>query len=201
MIGSLKVFYSPQPDENPETSAAYEYSKRALDLLNQDSTSIDRLSLDSLDFLSEEKTETAADTIEETISSSSPPCTFILIIISCGADGSVDRNVRKLLRSMKTKTKAAAEKYESKQENKNLQSSLSSESAMVVAIALLGHARCDNSANQMKDTIFNYGRRFHKNMEILSTSSVFSKLEVQVELEGPDEPGGFDEWVNVNKVV
>ena len=60
----------------------------------------------------------------------------------------------------------------------------------------------------MKDTIFNYGRKFHKCIEQLqsvsssnstaNTRSVRERLEVQVELEGPDVPGGFDEWVVAN---
>lgn len=80
-----------------------------------------------------------------------------------------------------------------------------SENKPKVAIALLGHARCENSANQMKDTIFGNGRKFLKavvgllNVAASDNSkdglSSVESLEVQVELEGPDSPGGFDEWI------
>ena len=59
----------------------------------------------------------------------------------------------------------------------------------------------------MKDTILNYGRKFHKCIEQLQSvsssnstanTSIRERLEVQVELEGPDVPGGFDEWVIAN---
>jgi hypothetical protein len=59
----------------------------------------------------------------------------------------------------------------------------------------------------MKDIIFNYGRKFHKCIEQLQSvsfsnstgnTSVRERLEVQVELEGPDVPRGFDEWVVAN---
>ena len=118
-----------------------------------------------------------------------PDCTQCIFIISCSADGSVDRIVRKIVRNLRNSTDDNA----------------ASENKPKVAIALLGHARCENSANQMKDTIFGNGRKFLKAVVGLLKAaapenskdelSLVESLEVQVELEGPDSPGGFDEWI------
>ena len=184
-----KVIYSPQPDEPQESSAAYEYAKRISDMLGgggltsirssaetdcdgeANAIVVERLSLESVNVLT------------------CPDCTQCIFIISCSADGSVDRIVRKIVRNLRNSTDDNA----------------ASENKPKVAIALLGHARCENSANQMKDTIFGNGRKFLKAVVGLlkAAASDNSKdelnsvenLEVQVELEGPDSPGGFDEWI------
>jgi len=178
-MDTITILYSPQPDEQADSSAAYQYAKRASDLLSQPETTIvniTRLSLDNL----------------------KSPRGFTLIILSCSADGSVDRTVRKLIRNMKNDTKKQeAEENGCDQVERHATSKLDGS----IAIALLGHARCDNSANQMKDTIFNHGRKFHKCIEVHQSSSKLNTreiLEVQVELEGPDKPGGFDEWISTN---
>ena len=174
-----KVIYSPQPDEPQESSAAYEYAKRISDMLGAETDGdgeanaivVERLSLESVNVLT------------------CPDCTQCIFIISCSADGSVDRIVRKIVRNLRNSTDGNA----------------ASENKPKVAIALLGHARCENSANQMKDTIFGNGRKFlnavvgllkaaASNNSKDELSSV-ENLEVQVELEGPDSPGGFDEWI------
>lgn len=201
----ISIFYSPQPDENPDVSAAHEYAKRISDVIAQDNSEkelvgndigIDRLSMDSLKFMNENTAEeTAPNTTEET----APP-QYIFIILSCSADGSTDRIVRKLTRSMNSKPS----KTEEIQTSHQVASSAFSKGR--IAIALLGHARCENSAQQMKDTIFSNGRKFHQRlfqniMDASQTKSGVSYwdvediLEAQVELEGPDAPGGFDEWV------
>ena len=190
-----KVLYSPQPDEPQESAASYEYAKRISDLLggvpgdgltsissssaetdgdgDANAIVVERLSLESLNFLTSPENCTQ--------------CIFI-ILIACSADGSVDRIVRKIVRNLRNSTDNAA-----------------SENKPKVAIALLGHARCENSANQMKDTIFGNGRKFLKAVVGLLNAaasenskdelSSVESLEVQVELEGPDSPGGFDEWI------
>ena len=65
------------------------------------------------------------------------------------------------------------------------------------AIAALGHARCENSANQMADTIFATTRRFDKLMSssgmFVDTSLKWKRLETQVELNGPEVD--FDPWL------
>jgi len=101
---------------------------------------------------------------------------FVIFIISCAADGSVDRLVRKAIRKLKEPIK--------------------SNGKVDFAIALLGHARCENSAGQMSDTIFGTGRRFEKSLmtnNIFRTLSCVSRLETQVELRSPDEE--FDPWM------
>ena len=185
-----KVVYAPQPDEPPETSAAHEYAQRIPSLVgdsadvsdssdgatsNANAIVVERLTLESLDFLTKGN---GGD--EETNAQH-------IFIISCSADGSVDRIVRKLIRSLKNGTSSGV---------------TSASQRLKVAIALLGHAQCENSANQMKDTIFGNGRKFCKAVKALmeavgdtNANDLFSSLEVQVELEGPDAAGGFDEWV------
>lgn len=192
----LHIFFAPQPDEKVDSSAAYEYAKRASDLLLSNNaihdkpSIVDRLSTESLSFMRNESHE--VDTTNNDLASLNSSTKSILILISCSADGSVDRIVRKLIRSMKNSSNSTS---------KSVDESSLIEPKRNVAIALLGHARCDNSANQMKDTIFNHGRKFHKSVELQSDGTKISMgklLEVQVELEGPDTPGGFDEWVHAS---
>ena len=186
-----KVVYAPQPDEPPETSAAHEYAQRVPSLVgdsadtsdssdgatsNANAIVVERLTLESLDFLTKGNGGDDEQTNAQHI-----------FIISCSADGSADRIVRKLIRSLKNGTSSGV---------------TSASQRLKVAIALLGHAQCENSANQMKDTIFGNGRKFCKAVKGLleavgdaNANDLFSSLEVQVELEGPDAAGGFDEWV------
>jgi hypothetical protein len=95
------IFYSPQPDEQPDSSAAYEYAKRASDLISQhqqrqQTVAIHRLSLDSFGMIGK---RAAAAPLEDEEKAAS--CT--IIIVSCSADGSVDRIVRKIIRNMKSR--------------------------------------------------------------------------------------------------
>lgn len=193
-MSNLTLFYAPQPDENCEASAAYEYARRASDQLsarNYDGqVFIHRLSLDSLDGLLVAPTAGADGNTSPTITA---PKTAI-ILLSCSADGSVDRTVRKLVRHLKQDLQL----YSSGQCSSS--SETSSLPHKVIAIALLGHARCANSANQMKGTIFNHGRKFQQSVseiaDICSSAVVKEMIEIQVELEGPDAPGGFDDWLH-----
>ena len=194
-----KVIYSPQPDEPCQSSAAFEYAKRVSSLVVADGASsshaadagvagdvnnsslivAERLTLQSLDFLAEGNKE-----------DDEQHCPTYIFIVSCAADGSVDRIVRKLIRNLKSST--CTEK-----------SMLTSGGGRPkVAIALLGHARCENSANQMKDTIFANGRRLRKGVVgvlgagvDINVGDAVPSLEVQVELEPPEVAGGFDEWI------
>ena len=190
----ITVWYSPQPYERFEVSAALEYANRISDLLTQDyderknldnDISIHQLSIDSLKFINE-----YADESQHTF-----------IILSCSADGSVDRIVRKLLRSMNSETP--------KTEEIGCQSEIVQSACTTVigriSIALLGHARCENSAQQMSETIFNNGRKFHQRLLLELNAPqresekkywrIEDRLEVQVELESPDDRDGFDDWV------
>ena len=176
-MSSFRLFYSPQPDEPPESSAAYEYAKRASDALvdkHHNVQKMERLSTDNALDSSAEQQESAASTI---------------ILISCSADGSVDREVRKLIRALKKSLEEA-------EETKDGESADGAVPANVVAVALLGHARCENSANQMNDAIYNHGRKFDRCIAQMRGYRKKQRLEVQVELEGPDAPGGFDDWLN-----
>lgn len=104
--------------------------------------------------------------------------TLTIFLISCSADGSVNRQVRKIMRKIpKTGTADGV---------------ATNGNSHYYAIAALGHARCENSANQMADTIFSTARRFDKLLSGLYVS-LSSRLETQVELIGPDEE--FDPWV------
>lgn len=171
----IQVFYSPQPDEDPKSSAAYEYSHRILSLIPSQ-ISINRLDIDSI------------GTMEA--ASCNGPC-FNIIIISCSADGSVDRVVRKLVRKMKSSEIIGSSDATDKNEEIP-----TIPARNFVALALLGHARCENSAQQMKDTIYNTGRKFGKQIQESFLEFQFSDiLEVQAELDGPDMAGGFDEWL------
>mmetsp|Transcript_9171 Transcript_9171/g.14215 ORF Transcript_9171/g.14215 Transcript_9171/m.14215 type:complete len:175 (+) Transcript_9171:106-630(+) len=163
---AITILYAPQPDERPESSAAYEYAKRSGDLMSTRIITIDRLGIESLKSHHDEVAEpTHGD------ESNSAACKMMILIISCSADGSVDRMVRKILRQKAT----TIAPY------------------VTISIALLGHAKCDNSAKQMEDTIFYHGRKFHRFIESMSNGCPTSKVEVQVELEDPE--ARYDEWM------
>jgi hypothetical protein len=105
-------------------------------------------------------------------------CVFL---ISSAADGSVNRMVRKVSQLLKKEN-------DTNTKDKNYE--------YYYAVALLGHARCENSALQMGDVIFGAGRRFEKS---LSCSSRFQctgttgRLETQVDLVDPIHE--FDPWI------
>ena len=120
----LHIFFAPQPDEKVDSSAAYEYAKRASDLLLSnnaihDKPSIDRLSTESLSFMRNEYHEVDTNDLASLNSSTS-----ILILISCSADGSVDRIVRKLIRSMKNSMKNSSIRSPSVGEKKSTSKSV-----------------------------------------------------------------------------
>jgi hypothetical protein len=174
----VSVFYAPQPEESPDSSASYEFAKRINELHGQKhgerdqkmNITINRLDMDSIGSMISSNDDKAEE---------DQLCIFL---VSCSADGSVDRIVRKLVRSMKDSETPG-------EENRKRQNHY-------CAIALLGHARCENSAQQMKDTIFSNGRKFRQAIVRQSSKEGVNTdarmLELQAELEGP---GGFDEWI------
>jgi len=201
---NVKIYYCPQPDEKPENSAAFEYAKRASELLTNNNTSmsidVHNFSADSLNHIFELDGKDARTSTPCIENANQMTCTIVLL--SCSADGSVHRIVRKI-RNFKNNLKSSDYSVEHFNEGSSPESSFSSTTkpkACKMAIALLGHARCENSANQMNDTIFSHGRKFHQSIDGFAARTgcthMLKKLEVQVELEGPDQPGGFDEWVN-----
>ena len=133
---NLNFFYAPQPDENYESSAAYEYARRASDQFsggNHDrQVFIHRLSLDSLDDLFTPTTVAAGKACESNPPSITAP-TISIILLSCSADGSVDRTVRKIVRNLKQNLKQISSGEFSTRSTSSFPGK--------VAIALLGHAK------------------------------------------------------------
>ncbi|GFH50960.1 hypothetical protein CTEN210_07436 [Chaetoceros tenuissimus] len=168
-MASINIYFSPQPDEKPETSAAYEYAQRITSLRIPPNTKVNlsRLDSDSIDKIP--KNESAIN----------------IFVLSCSADGSMDRAVRKIIRKLKGNDT---------NDESCIQNELDETGNLVMAIALLGHARCENSAKQMGETIFSTGRRLIKMMKGQYLAHTFHSIEVQAELEAPDAVGGFDDW-------
>ena len=113
-------------------------------------------------------------------SSSPTTATAVLLVVSCGPDGSVHRSVRKTTKWMKDQDT----------------------STTIAAVALLGHAVCKTSAEQMEDEVYASGRRLAKALRGIAandgdddneTSVPAFQLETQIELEAPEEK--FDGWV------
>jgi len=101
--------------------------------------------------------------------------TAVLFMISCGPDGSVHRSVRKTTKWIKEQEKTTT----------------------IAMVALLGHAVCKTSAEQMEDVVYASGRRLAKSLQSIVAApeppSAASLLEIQIELEAPEEK--FDGWV------
>lgn len=172
-MSGINIYFAPQPDEKPETSAAYEYAQRIISLRIPPNTEVNLSRLDS----------DSIDTIPKIENGSAMKNIFVL---SCSADGSMDRAVRKIIRKLKGN--------DTNDESSCIQNELDETGNLVMAIALLGHARCDNSAKQMKETIFSTGRRLIKMMKGQFLANTFHSIEVQAELEAPNAVGGFDDW-------
>ena len=94
---------------------------------------------------------------------------LLVLIISCEADGSVHRDVRKLTRQIT----ASGETSELGRLQNNHR----------IVVVLLGHAICHNSANQMESEIFRVGRKLAKLLGAETGKGTL--LETQVELESP----------------
>ena len=169
---SINIYFTPQPDEKPETSAAYEYAQRIISLRIPPNTEVNLSRLDS-------------DSIDKIPKSENGNASKNIFVLSCSADGSMDRAVRKIIRKLKG-NETNDESF--------LPNELDETGNLVMAIALLGHARCDNSAKQMKETIFSTGRRLIKMLRGQYLAHTFHSIEVQAELEAPDAAGGFDDW-------
>ena len=100
---------------------------------------------------------------------------FCVVVVSCDADGSVHRDVRKLTRKLSNDTSGKM--------------GLGVGNRLVVI--LLGHAVCSNSAMQMNSEIYRHGRKLAK---FLGADKLNGTLvEVQVELDPPEV--GFDPFI------
>ncbi|OEU21607.1 hypothetical protein FRACYDRAFT_235233 [Fragilariopsis cylindrus CCMP1102] len=147
----------------------------------------------------------SADTTTTTITTTTTTIDITMFLISCTADGSVNRSVRKITRKLKNNN--AATTTATRPPTPTAAGISTSTTASAVVVGLLGHARCDNSSKQMADTIFGTnGRKFDKALQQQqqqqsSSNSAVSKaslstttrLETQVELYGPEQD--FDPWL------
>ena len=149
-----------------------------------------------------------------------------LMLLSCTADGSVNRSVRKILRALSkekkspataaatargtattihTSTTATADDLQPPQQQAIVvDQTHKTHTITITGCGLLGHARCDNSAKQMAETIFQSGRKFEKQVSAYGggnhatmtnhmPSRILPRLETQVELIGPEVE--FDPWL------
>ena len=152
-MAPLQIVYACLPEESPEGSAVHEFATRGRRALETLSPSV------SLDPLSEETTPFSKDSI-------------VVFLLSCGADGSVQRSVRKYVKKMKEDPPPAPRHY---------------------CLALLGHAVCKASAEQLNEQIFSAGQRLAKTLENCWGSPLVERLETQVELVTPED--AFDPWI------
>jgi hypothetical protein len=152
MMPSIQIIYAPLPEDRSEESAALECAKRANAYLQQKGI----------------ESSAAAIIQEDSFESALPndDGLLLLIVISCAADGSIHRLVRKASKRLGGDAR--------------------------FAVALLGHARCDNSAKQMNQTIFGAGRRTEKTLSN-HFATIQDRLETQIELVGPEQD--FDPWL------
>jgi len=172
----VNILHSPPPDGDDASST---YADRAVEYL----TSSKEVSLGYVGHLKvNDNDDRALPWSIEQNNNTEGDTVITIFLISCSADGSVNRNVRKIMRRIPKDTNKP-NNYNNKQ--------------YYYAIAALGHARCENSANQMADTIFSTARRFDKVMSssgmFVDTSLKWKRLETQVELSGPEVD--FDPWL------
>lgn len=201
----VRIVYAPLPDDRDEAaSASLEFATRAADRIRQvaaatsaasSSSHVPSLTIDDLvpiqnwDFpWSSNTTSTTTENLTDeggVDQEVKNPHFLCLLLISCGPDGTVHRAVRKLTKALKEQTQEAP--------------GMSQDSSF--AVALLGHAVCKTSAEQMNDQIFATGRRLFKLLpKCPSSSDATTKddktllLETQVELDSPEKE--FDTWVD-----
>jgi hypothetical protein len=153
---SVEIIIACLPEEIPEQSAAWELASRARSKLEADPQQQAVL------------VPLREESVDETSNS-----TIYLFLVSCGADGSVNRNVRKLIKKVKD------------------ESTLPSEYSY--CIALLDHAVCKTSAEQMNEQTFAAGRRMAKSFQQKFGLPIQDRLETQVELVAPED--AFDPWI------
>ena len=161
------ILYSPPPDGDDASST---YTDRAVEYLN----SIKEVSLGfvgTLQVNDDDNDDGLLPWYIDQNNTTKEDMVTTIFLISCSADGSVNRNIRKIMRKIP-----------------NIRPNNNDSKQCYYAIAALGHARCENSANQMADTIFATARRFDNVMSssgmFVDTSLKWKRLETQVELTG-----------------
>lgn len=183
---TIQIVFAPLPEERDvEQSAAKEFAARAAERF-RDNANGDESCTVEIHHLADWKKE---NLLSEPNGESNVKNTVIVFLISCGPDGSVHRSVRKTtkwIKEQKAKTKI-------KDDSDNTTSS----TCTTAAVALLGHAVCKTSAEQMKDEVYSSGRRLAKSLQKIIVSPFQSEpsflLETQIELESPEEK--FDGWI------
>lgn len=124
--------------------------------------------------------------------------TVVIFLISCGPDGSVHRSVRKTTKWLKEQQKIKSEE-ESKEQEDCVTPTNNTTTTTTTIVALLGHAVCKTSAEQMADEVYSSGRRFVKSIQSIvpqsssTTTAPKFVVETQIELEAPEEK--FDGWM------
>mmetsp|Transcript_13501 Transcript_13501/g.37959 ORF Transcript_13501/g.37959 Transcript_13501/m.37959 type:complete len:211 (+) Transcript_13501:391-1023(+) len=187
---TVRVVFAPLPEEerDVERSAAKEFALRTAQHFTGTTTTDDgNRCATELVHLADWDKETFMESMAKRASpeiddnDATATTTVVVFLVSCGPDGSVHRQVRKI-------TKWFREQQ---------QQTTSGSSATIAIVALLGHAVCKTSAEQMADEVFSSGRRLAKSIRGLvpesSTITPRFVLETQVELEPPEEK--FDPWV------
>mmetsp|Transcript_14718 Transcript_14718/g.16852 ORF Transcript_14718/g.16852 Transcript_14718/m.16852 type:complete len:200 (-) Transcript_14718:147-746(-) len=172
-LKKIQIYYAPLPEEKEdEGSAALEHSLRAKSMLAE-KTGIEAF-IQKFQHLSSFDDKNDNDNLSDT---------FFIIIISCAADGSIHRSVRKTTKKLLS---LSAEKKEDN--DKVLQQKDDERKKPSFTVILLGHARCENSAKQMNETIYGAGRRIERSLcnNIFTMHHHVKRLETQVELAGPD---------------
>ena len=193
---SIQIVFSPLPEERDvDKSAAKEFALRAEEKFRDASKSTDGDDCSSVEIhhladwkkhilVSDPIEPTEKDDEDEVVNVSKSTVVFL---ISCGPDGSVHRSVRKTTKWIKE------------------QGAKSSSTSTTAVVALLGHAVCKTSAEQMEDEVYSSGRRLAKSLEKIITAPPSSVpapsflLETQIELESPEEKfdGWISSWVNM----
>ena len=188
---NIQIVFAPLPEERDvERSAAKEFALRAAERFRDESIG-DESSTVKIHHLAEwEKDDLLPAPVLPDNGCDANDTTFVFLI-SCGPDGSVHRSVRKTTKWIK------AQEAKTKLDD----SENASTASTTAVVALLGHAVCKTSAEQMEDEVYSSGRRLAKSLQRIispppqtSASSALSfLLEIQIELEPPEEK--FDGWV------
>jgi hypothetical protein len=195
------VFYAPLPDEKlpAVNSAAYEFSQRACGLLRETTTNDPVIHGPISDEME--------DGVSHMMGFLGEPFhlefenTLCVLIISCDADGSVHKNVRKFTEEL----------GEYAHDNRDNAIRLDLTEGNQLVVILLGHAVCSNSAMQTESEIYRHGRKLayfllegdnnrddSNYRDKVLQSNIFNKsegllLEIQVELEDPKDK--FDPFI------
>ena len=197
------VFYAPLPDEKlpAVNSAAYEFSKRACELLRETTTN-DPVIHGPI-------SDEVEDGVSHMMGFLGEPfhmeCvnTLCVLIISCDADGSVHENVRKFTEEL----------GEYAHDNRDNAIRLDITEGNQLVVILLGHAVCSDAAMRTESEIYRHGRELayflleednnnqgdsNNQGDKVSQSNIWNKsegllLEIQVELEDPKDK--FDPFI------